>query len=223
MGTDMGASVPLSLLRRDTDFQPRGNGLDPDNLERLLVSDPETWPPILVTPNGDGYTVLDGAHRVEAATRLKLSALRCDVIDNGDYPDAVQANLRHGLPLSKADRKEYARYLFEQDPSLSYSELGRRCGLSDKTAKAAVHDADSDTPSTSNRYPNDAARLVKQLLNVRDTAATAWGIKTHGARVDAFKDAIAKQEQPKKAAERLADTCRAALEAADATIHAAKK
>lgn len=222
MATTKQASVPLSMLRRDADYQPRGNGLDADNLERLLASDPDTWPPILVTPNGEGYTVLDGAHRVEAATRLRLPALRCDVVQDGGYHDAVEANLRHGLPLSKEDRKEYARWLHEQEAHLSYRELGRRCGLDHKTVKAAL-ESRGDVPHDGRKAaPNAAARLVKQLLDVRDAAANNWGVKTHSARVAAFREAIDRQENPRKAAQRLADTCRAALEAVEGVAHTAK-
>jgi len=57
---------------------------------------------------------------------------------------------------------------------------------------------------------------VKSLLDVRDDATNIWGVKTHAARVDAFKAAIAKQSNPTKAAEQLADTCHAALDAATA-------
>ncbi len=91
--------VPLAELHIDPEMQPRASGLSTDNLERLIASDSKTWPAILVTPNDSGYAVLDGAHRVEAATRLKLSELRCDVLEKGGYSDAVKANLDHGLPL----------------------------------------------------------------------------------------------------------------------------
>lgn len=216
--------LPLLALVCDDEYQPRTGGLDKDNLERLAASDPTHWPALLVSPLGAGrYVIIDGYHRYEVAQRLKLDTLDCQIADNAGYPEAAEANLRHGLPLSVQDRKDYARYVHEQEPRLSYRELGRRCGLSDKTVKAALRD-DADNPQSGRKFaPNVAARLVRQLLDVRDDAANAWGIRTHGARVEAFGDALAKQDNPKKAAQRLADTCRAALEAAEGVARAARK
>src|SRR5262249_23162306 len=42
------------------------------------------------------------------------------------------------------DRKAFAIWLHEQEPGLSYRELARRSGLSDKTVKAALAEAAED-------------------------------------------------------------------------------
>src|SRR5437763_4008209 len=54
--TAMTLTIPLGQLRVDTRLQPRRGGLVRDNLERLLSSDPGTWPPLLVRPVGRGYS-----------------------------------------------------------------------------------------------------------------------------------------------------------------------
>lgn len=215
--------IALTVLVADPDYQPREK-LDASNLSRLEASDPTQWPPLIVSPRDDGrYTILDGFHRYAVARKLSIDGLDCSIKEGGDYPDSVEANLTHGLPLSRNDRKEYARWLHEQHPKLSPRELGRMCGLSHNTVRAALDSNGVQSEHQRKAAPNHAARLVKSLLDVRNDAANAWGIKSHGARVEAFKGAIAGQTDPKQAADQLADTCRAALEAAEAITRKAKK
>src|SRR5262249_21628756 len=64
--------------------------------------------------------------------------------------------------LSIADRKAFAVWLHEQEPSASYRELARLSGLSDKTVKAALAEAteadeeeDVDNPD----YPQRRAQV----------------------------------------------------------------
>jgi len=131
--------IPLARLIPNPDYQPRAGGLSEPHLRLLLESDPATWPPLLVSPtDADNFDILDGFHRHEAARRVGLPAVSCVVAPGAGYPEAVAANLRHGLPLSMADRKDAARWWAEHVPGLSYREIGRRVGLSDKTAKAAI-------------------------------------------------------------------------------------
>jgi ParB-like chromosome segregation protein Spo0J len=136
--SDTRTLISLSQLRADEDYQPRLEGLRESHIRLLMASDPATWAPLLVAPSDEGtFTVIDGFHRLEAATRLGLTALSCVVDPRAGYPEAVAANLRHGLPLALADRKAFARWLADEEPGLSYRELGRRCGLNHETVKRA--------------------------------------------------------------------------------------
>jgi ParB-like nuclease domain len=137
--TDQWVNLPLGQVQADTNYQPRMARLDPDRLERLRGSDPTQWPPLLVSPNdAGGYDVIDGFHRLHIAHEREFTTIRCAVIPGAGYPEAVAANLTHGLPLAVKDRKTFAVWLHEQEPSLSLRELARRSGLSDKTVKAAL-------------------------------------------------------------------------------------
>lgn len=139
-------AIPLARIYTDDNDQPRGEGVDDTHVALLVASDPDGWPPILVTPSEDGedgpdYFVVDGWHRLAAARVLGLPALPCIINPDAGYPEAVAANLKHGLPLSVASRKRYARRLRDDEPELSLREIGRRCGLSHITVRTALEEA----------------------------------------------------------------------------------
>lgn len=144
--------IPLNLISPNPNYQPRRQGLSEAHVRLMAESDPATWPPLLVAPEGNGqYVLIDGFHRYEAATRLGLAQVTCIVQDGAGYPDAVAANIAHGLPLSRDDRKDAARWWTDREPNLSYREIGRRVGLSDKTVKRAIEAPDA------HRQPTQAA------------------------------------------------------------------
>jgi len=175
--------IPLSSIVPDPGYQPRGDGFSTSHLAMLAESDPAKWPPLTVAPCDDGrYVLIDGFHRFEIATRRKLDALPCVVLEGAGYAEAVFANITHGLPLSRADRKDAARWWANEEPGLSYREIGRRVGLSDKTVAAAIRDGEPSQPSRST--PDPVARLVSSLLRTQaDHAPSARSIRRE---IDAY-------------------------------------
>ncbi|MBX7135066.1 MAG: ParB/RepB/Spo0J family partition protein [Fimbriimonadaceae bacterium] len=158
------ALLSLQLIKAKEDFQPRYGGLVERHVRLLMQTDPADWPPLLIAPDDDGcFHIIDGFHRFEAATRLGLSALTCRIDPDADYPDAVLANIHHGLPLHPEDRKIAARHLAELDPSLSYREIGRRTGLNHETVKRAVEAADSQRAEHQRTNPDPVEKLVAQV------------------------------------------------------------
>lgn len=154
--------IPLDRLVLDEAYQPRADGLSTSHLRLLMESEPETWPPILVAPSDDEtFTVMDGFHRVTAAQQLGLAALPCRVQPGAGYLDGVTANISHGLPLSIQDRKDAARQWADEAPGMSYREIGRRVGLSDKTVKRAV-ETEGAGPSPSRATPDPLDRWLRQ-------------------------------------------------------------
>lgn len=159
---------PLTSIIPDEDYQARENGLSESHVELLTESNPNDWPPLLVEPLGNGmYGLRDGFHRYAAAERLGVGSLRCTVVDGAGYPEAVAANIRHGLPLSKSDRKAAARWWAEYHPELSHSEIARRVGLSDKTVSAAIRDVNQQPGPKAVSTPT--SRLVSQVLRIYDS------------------------------------------------------
>jgi hypothetical protein len=179
-------TIPLAQLRPNPDLQPRDKGLDERHVRMLMASDPAVWPPLGATPNDEGgYDIFAGFHRFEAGRRLGLAALPCVVDPDAGYPDAVADNLAHGLPLSLPDRKTFARWLREQEPNLSYREIGRRCGLNHETVKRAL--AGKEETGTGGEHHQGASdpipRLVGQVVRAYDGGygRTKFGLGRDGS------------------------------------------
>src|SRR5215208_5692953 len=157
--------IPIDQIFPAEGYQPRLKGLEEKHIRLLLTSDPATWPPLVVTPKEGGYAIIDGFHRYEAAKRLGLGDLPCQVESSAGYPEAFAANIKHGLPLSLEDRKAYARWLYDHETAngekLSYREIGRRSGLSDKTAKAAIEGKGAENPQPDREASDPVERLLR--------------------------------------------------------------
>nr|WP_051029080.1 ParB/RepB/Spo0J family partition protein [Nocardia takedensis] len=126
--------VPISRLRL-TD-SPRTRGIDIDHVTVLAQSE-LALPP--VTVHRGTMTVIDGAHRYQAAIRRGSAAIGCRFFD-GDPRSAfvlsVVLNSSHGLPLSLADRKAAARRILAEYGEWSDRRIAAAVGLSDKTVGA---------------------------------------------------------------------------------------
>jgi hypothetical protein len=177
--------IPMDKIFSEERYQPRLKGLEEKHVKLLLSSDPEAWPPLVVTPENGGYAIIDGFHRYEAAKRLGLTELICQLAPSAGYPEAFEANVRHGLPLSVEDRKAYARWLYENETPdgkrLSYRDLGRRCGLSDKTAKAAIEDS-AENPRPTREAPDPEERLlrsVERIVYFDEQVPSRWYVREY--------------------------------------------
>jgi hypothetical protein len=91
-----------------------------------------------VRPSGKRF-VLDGNHRLAAYRALGVTQVRAvvadvDVDDPTDlYVVAARANMRHGLPLSRADLRVIIEALLMRMPDASDREIARRIGCSHVT------------------------------------------------------------------------------------------
>lgn len=130
--------IPLNAIVLDEAYQPR-EGLWPEHVDALVNSNPSEWPPVLVKPLPDGnYCMIDGFHRYKAAEVLGEINIKAEIDDVADVLTAYEANLKHGMPLTTAERKDYALLLHQRNPQLSYREIGRRAGLHGETVKAVI-------------------------------------------------------------------------------------
>ncbi len=105
-----------------------------DDHVALLMEVLERLPPIIV--NEATMTVIDGLHRAEAFRRAGRTEIRAVVYsgdDTGALVIAVQANVRHGKPLSRVERQAAAAGLLRRCPARSDRWVGEVCGLSHST------------------------------------------------------------------------------------------
>lgn len=116
-----------SLLPSDS---PRSRGTDPEHVKRL--AEIETGlPPIIVRK--DTLQVIDGAHRIEAAKLQGCEEILAVFFEGTDAEAlvlSIEANTRHGLPLSLTDRKKAAQRLLTLMPNLSDRAIAAKAGLS---------------------------------------------------------------------------------------------
>ena len=157
--------LALESIRVDERLRARLGGNDLKHVKELVEhSDPEGWLPIRVARiNGENWLV-GGFHRVAAAKEFGLTHLPAYVKPAPDFDRALlvafEDNKHHGKPPTLEDRKEHARLLAKIRGDLSYREIGRRAGIDDKTAKAAIegkpevevaenpHSGGGDSPAT---------------------------------------------------------------------------
>ena len=83
--------------------------------------------------------VIDGMHRLQAARVSGRTTIEVTYFD-GSALDcllaAVEANIRHGLPLTLADRRESAKRILADHPEWSDRAIAAKVGLSGKTVGA---------------------------------------------------------------------------------------
>ncbi|WP_369373637.1 ParB/RepB/Spo0J family partition protein [Streptomyces sp. cg36] len=130
-------SLPIgSLLPADS---PRLNG---ENMEyvRLMAELDDELQPIVV--HKQSMRVIDGMHRVRAGAArgdTTISARYFSGTESEAFLFAVQSNTKHGLPLTREDRRAAAARIIESFPSMSDRALSRFTGLAQQTVAKIRH------------------------------------------------------------------------------------
>ena len=122
----------------------RERGIDPAHVA-ALAEVAESWPPIVVNSADRG--VIDGQHRVAAAKQLGLRDVRVTWFDGSheqSYLEFVRSNVKHGLPLTLAERRRAARHFVCSCPDLSDRGIAAVCGLSPRTVARLREEASVD-------------------------------------------------------------------------------
>jgi hypothetical protein len=125
--------VPVSALSPGVYL--RQGGTNPAHVQLLIdAAGSSELPPILVQE--EGWRVIDGLHRLEAAKLRGDHIIRARFLDCTDSEAlvlAMKANSSHGLPLSKADRVSGAKRVLNAHPDWSDRAIAGITGLSAKT------------------------------------------------------------------------------------------
>jgi hypothetical protein len=146
-------TVPVSALVASG--SPRLSGESRDHIELLFSLDIEL-PPILV--HRQTMRVIDGMHRLRVALLRGEKKIKVRFFDGGDneaFIVAVQSNVRHGLPLSLADRTAAAERIVTACPQLSNRSIASSTGLSPKTIAAIRKRTNGDHPQLNARVGQD--------------------------------------------------------------------
>jgi hypothetical protein len=155
-----GGAVPLGDLVGS--YSPRDKRVDEDHV-LALAEVLDRVPPVVVDKRT--MKVIDGLHRVEASRRMGRSEIRAVFFDGSETDAlvvAVQANIRHGKPLSRSERQAAAGALLRRCPERSDRWLAEVCGLSHSTVARIRQAADALGPGArtgrdGRRRPVDSA------------------------------------------------------------------
>lgn len=126
-------TVPISSLLPG--YSPRLAGENPEHV--LLLAAAKNLPPIIV--HRSTMRVIDGMHRLRAA-KLRGDETVSVTFFEGDDGEAfllsVDANIKHGLPLSSADREAAASRILAMYRQWSDRAVAAATGLSPTTVSA---------------------------------------------------------------------------------------
>ncbi|WP_165977836.1 ParB/RepB/Spo0J family partition protein [Nonomuraea diastatica] len=118
---------------------PRLNGIDRDHV-RILAEVDDPLPAIIV--HYPTMQVIDGMHRLEAALLKGLTEIDAHYFRGNEaeaFRLAVAANIKHGLPLTQAERQSAATRIIRSHPQLSDRSIAAITGLSAKTVARIRH------------------------------------------------------------------------------------
>ncbi|HEX4833768.1 MAG TPA: ParB N-terminal domain-containing protein, partial [Trebonia sp.] len=116
-------------------------------------------PPVLVQQ--DGWRVIDGLHRLEAARTRGDRLVRARFVDCTDSEAlvlAMAANSAHGLPLARPDRVAGARHVLAAHPDWSDRAIAAISGLSAGTIAALRERPADGERDTGKRLGRDGRR-----------------------------------------------------------------
>jgi len=212
--------VPLDAIDWRQDDNPRVFDDLEARVANLFESDPDSWEPIVVAPIGGGrYRGIDGFARSTTADRRRRQHLRARIEQMPtDVRDrSFELNRIHGFHLSIGERKAHARYLHDRYPDLSWAEIGKRCTISDHTAKVACMEGD-DPDSQIARVPlrelaDDHPRVIYAFLRKLVVDRASW--RTAERAAHAIRSLIP-EDQYDDFLDRLGRSAEAALDIAEA-------
>jgi len=121
-----------------------------------LVKTESPLPPILV--DRCSMKVIDGVHRLMAASLKGDDTIDVEFFDGHEadaFLRAVEANVKHGLPLSKADRQAAAARILASHPRLSDRAIAELAGLGARTVASIRRRSSDAVPQLSARVGKD--------------------------------------------------------------------
>ncbi len=187
--------VPVDAL--SVAGSPRLSGSSEDHVQ-VLAEVPEELPPIIV--HQATMRVIDGVHRLHAAKLRQQDQVAVRFFSGAEddaFVIAVTANVKHGLPLSLADREAAAARIVQSHGQWSNRMIASVTGLSPRTIAQIRTRQDAKSPRVTVRIGQDgrvrpvdgsARRLLASELMTEDPGlslrevARAAGISPETAR-----------------------------------------
>jgi ParB-like chromosome segregation protein Spo0J len=151
-------SVPIGSLIAA--FYLRQAGTDPAHV-RLLADAASSVDLPAVLVQKQGWRLIDGMHRLEAAKLRGERSIRARVVDCSDEEAlvlAVKSNTLHGLPLARADRISGAKRILSAHPDWSDRVIAGMAGLSARTIASLRNSTIGEAAFIGKRLGRDGKR-----------------------------------------------------------------
>lgn len=138
-------TLAIDLLDTNADTQSRLK-INQDVVEEyrdIIAEGNGNWPfpPLEVFHDGSDYMVADGFHRVMGALQAKRASIPCRV-HKGTARDArifaMTANDRHGLRMTRADKRACVEWLLDNGGKMPQKEIAEKAGVSVRTVRVIV-------------------------------------------------------------------------------------
>lgn len=199
-----GAPTLVSVSSLTPADSPRLQGVDAAHVAALTEVD--GLPPILVQRST--MRVIDGMHRLDAARSRSQEKVYVQFVDCGEgeaFLLAVAANIKHGLPLTLADRRAAAGRIIRLRPDASDRWVAEAAGLANKTVAAIRRDAGDSVPSPIRRVgrdgrvrplnPSEGRRLASEILASNPSTPLHLVARDAGISVGTVRDVREKLRQ----------------------------
>lgn len=166
-------------------------GVSEKHVERLMFSDPNGWPPIVITMTERGWAIVDGRHRTEATKFKGMKEIRavCQMFESemGVIMAAYRANRENSLPIPPESRSAYAYLLHITFPKMTQEEIGAEAGISQPTVSIAIsrRDEKKATEKTPKPTPPDLLLITPELPleeRERESGRKDWQTITRDVR-----------------------------------------
>ncbi len=162
--------IPQGLLPRVV------TGTIPEKVEEYaeMIKNGVEFDPILVwkNPTDSKYWIIDGNHRYLAhqkAGKTYLQAKLKDLKDEKEFrKEAIKANLKHGIPLTKEEKIINARLLYQDGTPVD--EIALIFGVSERTINNWIKDIIDEKKHQKEELKRKALELKKQGKNSKEIA-----------------------------------------------------
>lgn len=158
--------LSIDLLQIDADTQSRV-AIDQETVESYaeIIGESKEWPfpPLDVFHDGSRYMVADGFHRVLGSNQAKRVSAPCR-IHKGTAKDArifgMTANDRHGLRMSRADKRSCVEWLLDNGGKMTQVEISAKAGVCRRLVQqivAARRDEKAQNAPSGSGQPPDSS------------------------------------------------------------------
>ena len=173
-------TLSIDLLRIDANTQSRLaiNQEVVEEYAELIAEAGTEWPfpPLDVFHDGTDYYVADGFHRKLGGVQAKRGSIPCN-IHEGTAKDArifgMTANDRHGLRMTRADKRSCVEWLLDNPPKRTQAEIAELAGVSKRTVQVIVADRNAKALKIPSKVVNKAQTAPETPNNKQSTPPPA--------------------------------------------------